>query len=252
MTPRPYEINLGRSAVLDRSSQVTVQYGMMGAEGNFTEILDSTPDAGADNQIRIYNIMTWLGGYTMPPVVLDRKLAILGKLIWGIGATTFTADFDWKTGNQLSIAASFVRIVAAYSEFGPNTPDNVRIGAMLSSGSRAARAQATRSFPELIVNSSETVIFPIPPFAHALNLFAREPIFYDPGDVQIRYLAGASAGFSAVSTDFSPWVTDGTPFLPALGVEDGVRFPETARFVEISTVTVAQDYHVTPCFTLSL
>jgi hypothetical protein len=163
------------------------------------------------------------------------------------------ADFDWKIGNQISIAASFVRIVAAYSEIdsvNEESPPLVSVGAMLSTGGRAARSQVTRTFPRLAIDVNNPVVFPVPPFAHALNLFSAQPAFYTAANSTITYLGGASAGFSAVSTDLVNFVSDGVPFLQALASEDGVRFPEATKFVQLTT-TSESSLFVTPCFTLN-
>lgn len=251
-----YQNNLGNTARLSRSSSfVSNQYGKLGAEGNFAEVFDSAKGEDADpddSQLRIYNICTWLGGYNLPAVVTGRALTILGKLEYGIGNASMVVDFDWKVGTQISVAASFIRVKAAYSENGPNTPAEVVVGASVSSGSRAARAQVTRTYPQLIVNDDNAVLFPIPPMAHALNLFSSDPAFYTAGKVVVRFVGGASGGFSAASTDLVSYVGDGVPFSLALGNEDGVRFPESAKFVELSTAVAATDYHITPCFTLSV
>jgi hypothetical protein len=127
---------------------------------------------------------------------------------------------------------------------------------MLSSGSRAARSQVTRSYPQIIGTSGavDTVTrsFPVPPFAHALYLFANEQDFYGAGNVSVKFLGGASAGFSAPSTDLVSFNSDGQPYFNALGNEDGVRFPECTRVVEVTVLKAATTYHFTPCFTLSL
>lgn len=250
-----YQNNLGKPIVLNKANLVTNQYGSngLGAIGRFASVFDSSvgPDADPDDsQLRIYNLMTWIGGYTMPAGDSTR-LAILGKLEYGIGGASFEVDFDWKLGTQISIAASFVRVMAAYSEVAAS-PESVSIAAMMSSGSRAARSQVTRSYPRLIMNDSSPVIFPIPPMAHALNLFSTDREFYEPDGVQVRFIGAANNGFSALATSLESFNYDGSIFLNALANEDGVRFPEAAKFVELSTATVAQDYHVTPCFTLSL
>lgn len=245
-----YQNNWGQSARLGKSTAVTNQYAPMGAEGNFQQVLDIARN-DENEEIRNFNLMTWIGGYTLPDVS-NANLAILGKCEYGIGGVGFSFDFDWKMGTQISVAASFIRISAAYSEIGTNTPPEVRIAAMASYGSRAARSQVTRSYPLLTVSDSTVVLFPIPPLAHALNLFSLQQAFYDADNVQIRYLAGASAGFSTTSTSLVSWISDGQPFAQALATEDGVRFPETARFVEVTVEAADTTYEFTPCFTLSL
>lgn len=246
-----HKANLGNNVEIGQSSYVKKQYGQAGAEGDFAQVFD-TRDACEDGQLRIFNVVTYIKGYTMPTAAGSR-LALLGKLTFGIGGGLIDVDFDWKEGNQLSVAASFVRLSVAFSEVGPTTaPASVSVGAMTSSGSRAARAQNTRTFPQLIFNSTEVRIFPVPAFAHALNLFAAEPAFYNAGQAQIRFLGAATAGFSAVSTGLQSWVSDAVPFRNALANEDGVRIPESARFVELTTAILAIDYHVTPVFTLNI
>lgn len=271
MTQQYYQNNLGKSLRLSQAFHVTSQYGdsvgngnggngaYLGALADWQLVLE-TPRQNDDPQLGIYNIITYLGNWVMPPETPgpDRELSILGRLEYGIGGTQFTVDFDWRSGNQVSVAASFVRVLAAYSASGPLlAPSEVSVGAMIASGSRASRSQATRTFPQVRVNDatdpSGTIVFPVPPMAHALNIFSIEPEFYEPDAVQIRFLGGANNGFSAASTsDLISFVTDGQPFLEALGREDGVRFPESVKFVEVSTTTPAQDYNITPCFTLNL
>lgn len=247
-----HKANLGNRVVLARASIVTDHYQSGGAQGNFTEVFDS-PEDPSDTQLRIYNIMTQIGKYTLPVGdAQERKLAITGKLNYGIGGAGFEVDFDWKVGTQLSVAASFVRVSAAYAEGGDETtPPEVSISAMLSSGSRAARSQVTRSYPKISIEEDGYALFPMPPLAHALYLFAEDPTFYEAGNVQIRFVAGASAGTATVTTDLVSFVTDGAIFLQALANEDGVRFPETARWVEVST-ELEEGFEFTPCFTLSL
>lgn len=258
---KPYENNMGQSVVLNRQSDfLTNQYGepnhgYIGAEGNFREVFDSRQAISADEQFRIFNIQTLLGNYTLPNAVVGRKLAILGRLNWGVGGASMQVDFDWKMGGQLSVAASFVRVSAAFSET-DNAPEEVRVIANFSSGSRAARSQVTRTFPKVVVAGDggaplSVVMFPIPPFAHALNIFATNPDFYDADAAQIRFVGGVSTDYSSVTTDLESAVLDGVSFLNALGNEDGVRFPEAAKFVEVSTI-IADSFPITPCFTLNL
>ncbi len=248
------QANLGNSVVLTPNTFVENQYEPLGARGNFQEVFDSPIDPN-NSQLRIYNLMTWIGNYTLPDGEDDRHLAILGRLEWGIGATTFQADFDWKMGTQLSLAASFLRVAAAYSEIGDNVPQaGVRIGAMIASGSRASRSQVTRSYPRLdIATSAEAdsiVVFPVPPFAHALNLFATDQTFYGANKAIITFLGGASNGFSSSSSDLVTFKSDGQPFFTALATEDGVRFPECTRFVQVEAAD-GEEFSFTPCFTLS-
>lgn len=252
-----YQNNLGKIVTLNRASMVTNQYGLLGAEGRFQTVFDSSRGPSADeddSQLRIYNIATWLGGYTMPAVVEDepRKLCILGKLQYGIGGATFEVDFDWKLGTQMSVCASYVRIMAAFSET-DRAPDSVSIGAMMSSGGRASRAQTTRTYPQLNVTNEEgsATTFPIPPMAFALNLFSPDAAFYATSGVQIRYLSGLDNGFSATSQDVVSFESDAAPFLAALS-GDGIRFPESAKFVEITTSEADPGLLFTPSFTLSL
>lgn len=249
-----FKANLGNNAEISQVFRVSDQYGLKGntglATGNFVEVFD-TQNACEDGQLRIFNLVTYIKSFSMPQVA-DSRLALLGKLAFGIGGGLSEVDFDWKQGNQISVAASFVRLSCAFSEIGVETaPSIVSVGAMVSSGSRASRAQNTRTFPRLTFTNATTVIFPVPPFAHALNLFAVEPAFYNTGVVQIRYIGAATAGMSSTSAGLLSWVTDGVPFRTALASEDGVRIPESARFVEMTGVTVGT-YNVTPCFTLSI
>lgn len=252
-----YQNNLGKIVVLNQSAIVVNQYGLLGAEGRFQSVFDSSRGPSADiddSQLRNYNIATWLGGYTMPAAIEDepRKLCILGKLQYGIGGAEFEVDFDWKVGTQLSVCASFVRVLAAFSEI-EGAPPSVSIGAMMSSGSRASRAQVTRTYPQLNVTNEEgsAVIFPIPPMAFALNLFSPDAAFYAASGVAIRYLSSTSNGFSATSADLVSFETDAVPFLDAL-TSDGIRFPESAKFVEVTTSTADPGLLFTPSFTLSL
>jgi hypothetical protein len=254
----PYENNMGSSALISRADRVVNQYGQVGhgyigAEGHFRSVFDSRSGLKVGEQFQIWNIQTLLGNYTLPSETTERKLAILGRMTWGVGGAIMQVDFDWKMGGQLSVAASFVRIEAAFSET-DDAPDDVRVIANLASGSRAARSQVTRTFPQVRISGgegAEVVLFPIPPFAHALNLFADDMDFYDVDEVQVRFVGGVSSSYSAATTDFEAAVLDGSPFLNALASEDGVRFPEAAKFVELST-TAETAYLVTPCFTLNL
>lgn len=244
--------NLGNRIELNQASKVTDQYGPQGALGDFVTVLES-PRYDQDGLMQQFCVQTWIGPSNLPVGQMVRKLAILGKLSWGIGGANFTADFDWKVGNQLSFAASWFRIDAAFSEIGTNCPDKVSIGAMQSSGGRASRCQVTRSYPFVTVADGEPRLFPIPPFAHALYLFSSDVGFYDEGAAQIRYVGGASADYSTVSTDLVSFVADGAFFKDALVNEDGVRFPETARVVEVTVPEDSEDvFDFTPVFTLNL
>lgn len=244
---RQSQANLGNSIVLSLASYVEDQYNQPTAKGKFASVFDSPEDPN-DTQLRIYNLVTTIEKYSLP-VTSGSRLAILGKLSFGIGGVTVEADFDWKVGTQLSLAASFLRVSAAYSEVGSTiSPPEVRIGAMISSGSRAARSQVTRTYPQLLVDTDHTVLFPIPAYAHALNLFADDQDFYDPDEVTVRYVGGANLGISAASTCLQSFKSDAVPFLNGLASEDGVRFPEAAKWVELSSTNA---YNVTPCFTLS-
>lgn len=253
MVDTAYKANLGNNVDISQTAKVTNQYGSKGsgAEGTFTEVFD-TQSVCDDGQLRIFNIVTYIKSYSMPSNA-DTRLALLGKLSFGIGGGMSEVDFDWKEGNQISVAASFVRLTCAFSEIGvADAPSIVSVGAMLSSGSRAARAQNTRTYPRLSFTSADVRIFPVPPFAHALNLFANEAAFYTAGGVQVRYVGAATSGFSSTSAGLASWTSDGVPFRNALANEDGVRIPESARFVELSTVTAATTFTVTPVFTLSI
>lgn len=199
--------------------------------------------------------MTSIGRYNTDGEAPDSHLAILGLIEYGIGGVQFKANFDWKVGTQFSIAASFVRLSAAFSEVGETAPSEILVAAMMASGSRAARSQVTRSYPQLTVvdGGNSTVLFPVPPLAHALNLFSPQPKFYEAGSVVIRYVGGANQGISTASTSLAVFETDGVPFLSAMSNEDGMRFPETARWVEVSYGTSeVVEFEFTPCFTLSL
>jgi hypothetical protein len=247
-----YKANLGNNVDISQVSRVTDQYGTngSGAVGSFAQVFD-TQGMFEDSQLQIFNIVTYIKSYDMPENA-DTRLALLGKLTFGIGGGSAEIDFDWKEGNQISVAASFVRLTCAFSEVGvADAPSVVSVGAMLSSGSRASRAQNTRTFPRLSFDNTQTRIFPVPPFAHALNLFANEAAFYTAGGVQIRYIGAVTSGFSSASAGLASWTSDGVPFRSALANEDGVRIPESARFVELTTVTVAT-FTVTPVFTLSI
>lgn len=250
-TPQ-YQANLGNSALLSKTNYVTNQYGKNGlADGNFQSVFDS-PKVESETCIEIFNIVTDMVSYELPSGGPSaRYLAVLGRLEFGIGGASMSVDFDWKVGSQISVAASYIRLSACYSGTGSEVPDSVKVQAMLASGSRASRAQTTRTFPKLHVDTTHVQVFPIPPFAHALNIFSSFPAFYTGSNVQIRYVGGASAGSNAASTDLVSWVSNGAPFLAALGNEDGVRFPEMARYVEITSGD-ATGYDFVPCFTLSL
>jgi hypothetical protein len=250
------DTNLGNSIRLNQTSRVDYQYGPLGAEGSFVTVLESNRDEQCQ-AVQQYCVQTSIGNVNLPDGS-DRHLAIVGKLKWGIGGVTFQADFDWKVGGQLSFAASFFRVDAAFSQTGDAAPDVVDIGAMYASGGRAARSQVTRTYPRLLLTAeAPTVVFPIPPFAHALYLFANEETFYgDDGDtppipnVSVRYVGGADNGFSAASTDLESFNVGAGLFKDALTNEDGVRFPESARFVEV-TANDGEQYRFTPCFTLN-
>lgn len=269
MSQQSYQNNLGNNVRLSQAQRVTSQYGdgpgqgaggnggYLGAAAEWVGVLDS-PRGEDCPQLQVFTINTWLGNFELPEAGESavRNLSVLGRLQYGIGGAEFSVDFDWKNGNQLSVVASFVRVMAAFSTTGTQiAPPEVTVGAMFASGGRAARSQATRTYPQLIVNDGEdgTVVFPVPPMAHALNLFCVEPEFYEAGNVEVRFLGGANNGFSAASdADLVSFVTDGVIFLQALATEDGVRFPESVKFIEVSGVADAQDFHFTPCFTLNL
>lgn len=267
-----FQANLGQTIVLNQAMAVTSQYGespgnggsgnggYQGAQARWQGVLDS-PKQEDCASLQVFTINTWLGNYELPDTgespTAVRNLSVLGRLEYGIGGADFSVDFDWKNGNQLTVVASFVRVKAAFSTTGTLiAPSKVTIGAMFASGGRPARAQATRTYPQVIASDSEetgTVIFPVPPMAHGLYLFSEEPEFYEVGNAQIRFLGGANNGFSAPSTgDLVSFVTDGVPFLQALGNEDGVRFPESVKYIEVTGADEAQDFHITPCFTLNL
>src|SRR6478752_3315617 len=160
-----FKNNLGQTTVLTAASFVQNQYGPTGAVGSFASEFDSQEEP-SDPQLRIYNLVTYLGDYRLPlpGEATGGHVAILGKLIFGIGGASCEVDFDWKTGAQISVAASFIRVLAAYSEVGPATPPAVKIAAMYSSGSRAARSQVTRSYPQILVNDENPILFPVPPY----------------------------------------------------------------------------------------
>lgn len=266
-----FQNNLGNNVKLSQAHRVTSQYGdgpgnggggnggYLGAEADWQGILDSPrQDDCAD--LQVFTISTWLGNYELPEEgeSPSRNLSVLGRLEYGMGGVQFNVDFDWKNGSQLTVVASFVRVKAAYSTLGALlAPSEVTVGAMFASGARPARAQATRTYPQVILTAGEedpgAVLFPVPPQAHAVNLFSSDPEFYEADQVQVRFLGGANNGFSAVSTaDLVSFVTDGAIFLDALANEDGVRFPEAVKYIEVSTTTEGQDFHITPCFTLNL
>jgi hypothetical protein len=248
-----YQNKLGQSRTLNQANAVTNQYGLNGAEANWVTVFES-PRGANEATLEQYNVQTFLGSYALPAGELtQRKLAILGRIQWGVGGVMFQADFDWKLGNQLSVLASFVSIMAAFSET-TVSPAEVVLSAGFGSGGRASRAQVTRTFPQLHIAGGDpalVVIFPIPPFAHALNLFATDQDFYDTDEVTVRFVGGVSSDFSSVTTDLASFISDAAPFRQALATEDGVRFPESAKFVEVSTSDEA-GYNFTPTFTLNL
>lgn len=267
-----FQNNLGNNVKLSQANRVTSQYGdspgngaggnggYQGVQAEWQGILDS-PKQDDCADLQVFTINTWLGNYELPDTgespTAVRNLSVLGRLQYGIGGAEFSVDFDWRNGNQLTVVAAFVRVMAAYSTLGTAiAPAEVTVGAMFASGGRPARAQSTRTYPQLIASDSEesgVVVFPVPPQAHALNIFALEPEFYEAGNAQIRFLGGANNGFSAASSgDLVSFVTDGAVFLAALASEDGVRFPESVKYIEVSGLAADQDFHITPCFTLNL
>lgn len=266
MSQEVYANNLGNSTILTQASHVTDQYGnaigrgYTGCQADWAEVFD-TRNADDGEALKIFNIQTLLGNYFLPAEGTGRKVAILGNLTWGVGASSFSVDFDWKTGNQITLAAKFVRLQAAFSEI-VQAPDKIRIAGLCTPGNSGARSQVTRTFPQLTISGgnvdpddNQIVIFPIPPMAHALNLFATDSSFYGTDVIQVRFVGGVSSDFSTTTTDLASFVTDGVPFAQALTQEDGVRYPEAAKFVEVSVAGSPEDvtvFHFTPTFTLNL
>ena len=87
---RPYENNLGNSAVVTQADRVTSHYGeanhgYIGAQANWKQVFDSRSGIQAQESIQIWNVQTLLGNYELPEGETGRKLALLGNIQYGIG-----------------------------------------------------------------------------------------------------------------------------------------------------------------------
>lgn len=180
------------------------------------------------------------------PAGIDRKAYILARLAWGTGAGHFAAEVDWHDGTQVSVNASSVDVNAEFQQLlvpdangvmvpgGAFPADNYRLAhvtAAIAWGTRPARAYATRTYPLVTIPGGERRRFIVPPFAFALQIYAGvDTVALTAGVTQVSFQGGPGPGVDdGVDSRF-----DGAVFATAAVVSaDGVKFADSARFVEI-------------------
>ncbi len=209
-----------------------------------------------EDYVGVLSIGLGVQSLLLPTGTTDRRASILGQAVWGTGGTNFIAEFDFHNGAMFTLNAENVAINATFSEITADTAVSVKLSASVAAGDRPARAQLTRTFPRELLTDVSTdplnnVSFPVPNFAHALYIFSDTPDFYQPGAAEIRFTGGPLVGATYFGGDQAALVTDGSSFLAPMENEDGFRFPETARFIQIINNS-SIDFNLTTMFTLSL
>lgn len=240
----PSPVNMGNSQVLQRP--------LSASQINFQTVLENRAD-NADS--RNLTITTLVNQIQLPDIVNTlRFTSIIGKITWGVGGTQTFAEFDWHNGNQFSINSTFFTLEAAINTADNNTPAEINVGAFYTMGARPARAQLTRTFPQLSLSAAgvSQASIPVPPFAHAVYIFDSNRNFYSPGNATIRYAGGPTIGATYLTGDVVQFEADGSDFLEPIFNEDGARFPEQTRFIQIINNSMVEAIQPTVMFTLNL
>lgn len=240
----PSPINMGNSDTIVRPTDIN--------NVRFKSILENRGDNTGSVNITITTLI--LGGIVFPAGVnIGRFTSIIGRLVWGVGGTQSFVEFDWHTGNQLSVNATFFDVQAAINTDDEATPEEIQVGAFYTMGERPARSQVTRTFPKVeLAPDGGQVAIPVPPFAHAVYIFAGNSNFYSPGNVEVRFAGGPSIGANYLTGDDVQLSIDGSQFLDSMQNEDGTRFPEQTRFIQIINNNLNETMDPTVTFTLDL
>jgi len=115
--------------------------------------------------------------------ILATPIALVGRVVWGVGGASFEAEFDWMLGTRLSLTASFCQVSLALPENAPDgTPMNtfpavnLRVDAALSYGRSAGSGMASPARRTLIPDpitlppGNFTADMVIPPFATSFTI----------------------------------------------------------------------------------
>lgn len=176
-----------------------------------------------------------------PPNV-DRRSDVLAVIQWGVGGASFSAEVDFARGTQVSFVASQVSVSARFAETAPEVDERVLVAAGIAWGSRAARSYPTRTIPSTTLTAAGgPVIFPVPPFAYAVQIFTDPVGAAAAGPVE--FLGGP------LGTDQTTHVEDIGAWGATVLANEGVKLPPSTRFIQI---TPANDFDVTLVFPLNL
>ncbi len=172
-----------------------------------------------------------------PPGVLNRRAPLVGRLQWGQGGATFSADIDIRTGIVATIVASSVSLAVQF-EAADDVPDSRALFADVSAGivwgTRGGRARVTRTLPRSTVPIAGTITYPVPQGATALTLYTTQAGWYAAGSVSTITLHGGPL----VTDDPELTITAG-----ALGVTplvfEGLTLSGNTRFVTVDNLSGA-------------
>lgn len=212
------EINLGREVAIRRGERVE----LLRARGESRRARNVTVTFGA-RQVEY-------------PAGTNRELAIVGTVKWGQGGSNYQAEVDVKEGLQLSIGASSVDVSVRMRDDDPLsvTADRAIVACSASYGQRPARCEPTLSYPQEIF-SGTAPIRKIPAFARSLYVFSPQrsaPDIYTGNNLSVYFLGGPAYSDRVYYQAFGP------ELLYAL-VNEGLRWPDGARYVYVATLSPA-------------
>lgn len=180
----------------------------------------------------------------------DAFASLVTRLRWGTGAIVHEAEIDIRTGVTFSVLAGYVEasavmLVPAGLTGGPfrQQAEELRVRLCLTRGTRPGRSRPTFTYPRVILNNS-AARFPVPPFAHAANIFCNAEDTY--AAMTVTHV-GRQNELGAIILS-----TSGLPYREALGGDsDGVPLAGQCRGVNVSSPIVG-DRAVTVSFSLNL
>lgn len=127
-------------------------------------------------------------------------------LDWGIGGANYSADVDIGKGNMIGLCANYVRVTAVYEAVvnGPTLQVNASVG--YHAPGQAVAPRRTFQLGQVLNGASATV--DIPPFAHALHIFAGIAGVFPGGPVEVHFGPLGTRGI----INWAVWTNGAPPF----------------------------------------
>lgn len=215
-------------------------------DGVIRSVVETPKGIGDDAEVINVN----LGVLRVTPDNQKANQYISCILEWGIGGSSFSAEFDWINGVSFSIGASFVRVKAKVVNYGPDSSfdsGELILSASLAYGYTGQRASAIRKTvvaecpdgfgsSNILVNNATCNLIEIPEFAAsfcvALGRLAIAPTAATPIRINQYSRNNAGVGQECVAT----YVIDDIGNT-ALQKEDCFPVANGARFLDITNFT---------------